>query len=604
MIAILSVAIFFASHSLVRADDNFDASLNSTYTVNDNGNTTIQQKFTLTNKKATVFAQQYALEVGATKLQNVRVFDDKGDIPSNVVVTQNKTSIGITFADKVVGEGKSRTFTIQFNNPDTAIISGNVLEVYIPKFSNAHDYSDYQVILKTPIRFGKPARVTPQNYTTQESAQFETLTFSHIGNLSISALFGQKQIFDYTLKYNLENPTGTTGVIQVALPPDTLQQKVQYQDLQPQPQEINRDADGNWIATYQIEAQKNLDVTLTGKVTTFLEAANPIPIPAPTSELTSPAKYWESNAPEIQELAQKYKTPRDIYDYVVGHLTYNYAKENGTVERLGAEGALANPTNSACQEFTDLFVAIARAAGIPARRVTGFAYTANSRLRPLGLISDVLHAWPEYFDKSSQKWVPIDPTWGNTTGGINYFDQFDFNHVVFAINGTSSTTPYAAGSYKRENQQSKDVDVKFGKDSPDPTQQFDITITKNTALSWPIESSYTISITNTSGVAWYNLPITLQTNNSSLQIDQAPKNLDYILPFQKKELTFFVKSPNVLASDPFTLTLKIGDVSSTHDLRTGLTFQNFDLVTPIVVGGSVVFIAFIAGSLLVPRRKR
>ena len=58
-------------------------------------------------------------------------------------------------------------------------------------------------------------------------------------------------------------------------------------------------------------------------------------------------------------------------------------------------------------EFTDLFVAIARAAGIPARESVGYAYTTNSRLRPLSLVTDVLHAWPEYYDADKKIWVHL-----------------------------------------------------------------------------------------------------------------------------------------------------------------------------------------------------
>jgi len=59
---------------------------------------------------------------------------------------------------------------------------------------------------------------------------------------------------------------------------------------------------------------------------------------------------------------------------------------------------LDNTTNAVCLEYTDLFVTLARAAGIPSRSIEGFAYTKNSRLRPLSLVDDVLHAWVQYYD--------------------------------------------------------------------------------------------------------------------------------------------------------------------------------------------------------------
>ena len=107
---------FFAFVTPARADENFDVQLSSVYNVGSAGNTAVQQKFQITNKKPTVYAKQYALEVGATKLQNVKAFDSNGSIPIQVVNTANKTSIALSFNDQIVGEGKSRNFTIQFDN--------------------------------------------------------------------------------------------------------------------------------------------------------------------------------------------------------------------------------------------------------------------------------------------------------------------------------------------------------------------------------------------------------------------------------------------------------------------------------------------------------
>jgi transglutaminase-like putative cysteine protease len=68
-----------------------------------------------------------------------------------------------------------------------------------------------------------------------------------------------------------------------------------------------------------------------------------------------------------------------------------------------------------CNEFTTLFVALARAAGLPARTVSGLIYL-NGRF--------YYHAWPEVY---LNDWVAVDPT----------FDQFpaDAAHVRIAVGG-------------------------------------------------------------------------------------------------------------------------------------------------------------------------
>jgi len=63
-----------------------------------------------------------------------------------------------------------------------------------------------------------------------------------------------------------------------------------------------------------------------------------------------------------------------------------------------------------CNEHTSLFVALARAGGIPARIAAGVAYT--DRIGDRGAF--YYHAWPEVYlgPETGGGWVPVDPTFG------------------------------------------------------------------------------------------------------------------------------------------------------------------------------------------------
>ena len=93
---------------------------------------------------------------------------------------------------------------------------------------------------------------------------------------------------------------------------------------------------------------------------------------------TAAKTYWQTGDDRILTLTRQLKTPRAIYDYVVHALTYDIDRVLQRKERAGALGALKNPSSAVCLEFTDLFIALARAAGIPAREVDGFAYTLDA----------------------------------------------------------------------------------------------------------------------------------------------------------------------------------------------------------------------------------
>jgi transglutaminase-like putative cysteine protease len=61
-----------------------------------------------------------------------------------------------------------------------------------------------------------------------------------------------------------------------------------------------------------------------------------------------------------------------------------------------------------CSEKTVLFVALARAAGIPAREVAGLMY-AGSTYTDEDSPAFAYHAWPEIY---AGRWVALDPGWG------------------------------------------------------------------------------------------------------------------------------------------------------------------------------------------------
>ena len=172
--------------------------------------------------------------------------------------------------------------------------------------------------------------------------------------------------------------------------------------------------------------------------------------------------YWEVSNVDIQNLAKKLKTPYAIYEYIVKNLTYDFSRVTAQKDRLGGALVLKNPNSAVCLEFTDLFIALSRAAGIPAREINGFAYTEDDDERPLSLVKDVLHAWPEYYDYDREAWIMIDPTWGNTTRGLDYFHTLDLDHFAFVIKGENSEYPVSAGGYKLEGDATeKDVLVGF-----------------------------------------------------------------------------------------------------------------------------------------------
>jgi hypothetical protein len=253
-----------------------------------------------------------------------------------------------------------------------------------------------------------------------------------------------------------------------------------------------------------------MDIEVDGSVQLFAVARRYI-FPTKTNlEInTKKTKYWQTDDPNIQELANKLRTPENIFNFVKDTLSYNKNKLTNYPVRLGAKNSLIQSNNASCMEFTDLFVAIARSAGIPAREINGFAYTENPEIQPLSLVNDVLHAWPEYWDYSKNTWIPVDPTWGSTSG-VDYFNKFDLRHIVFVIHGKDAEVPISPGSYKLGSNPQKDVFVNFGQLPVERNEQLKITyslskyffITRGIDIT--LENIGISSIYNSSGKVYFD----------------------------------------------------------------------------------------------------
>lgn len=440
------------------ASGEFQADYNVQYAVAPSGITIVTQNISLTNLQTNLYPQKYSITIDSTNIRNVISYDSGGVVPTEIKQKDGKTEILLTFNEKNVGLGKKLEFSLRYESTDIATLNGAIWEVNIPGVAQDPDLSTYIVSLRVPATFG------PNAYMSPLPASSGRWTKEQMTRGGISAAYGKVQQFDVTLSYFLENPSVTSTISEIALPPDTAYQKVIIHSLEPKPKTVLRDMDGNWLAQYDLLPAQKLSIQADLTVQVSLAPLTTEPVTLSQSDrkfYTKPLKYWEADNSEIQKLAQQYTTPRSVYNYVVSALVYDYQRAETAGPRKGAIGALASPRESICMEFTDIFIAIARAAGIPARESVGYAYTNNARLRPLSLVADVLHAWPEYYNDEEKRWIPIDPTWANTTGGINYFDKLDFNHITFAILGQSSEYPYPAGFYKKTGIQSKDVNVRF-----------------------------------------------------------------------------------------------------------------------------------------------
>lgn len=514
--SLISLFIFVG---VVSAAQEYQTDYTSTYTIDRNGVARVEHNVRIQNNLANIYATAYTISIGSNNIENISVTDDGQSVEIKIIKSQNSTKITIPIINPSVGREQIKEINITYTNPDIAIQAGNIWEINIPKLSNANEINNYERTLIVPLSFPDATTSLPSPQISQTNTE-TTYTWNGYKNDSITMFFGQEQFYQLKLKYEITNPTIQDQDTEIAIPPDTEYQRIFLESIIPEPNIISQDPDGNWLATYSLKSKQTLSIKAIIKATVVAVPTFNIPYPNSNLELlTSKTNAWNTKSRVITTLAQQLKTPLNIYTYLVDTLNYNYNRVRAGARRLGAEEALNNPTQAICTEYTDSFVALARSINIPAREINGYAYTTNTSLRPLSLEIDILHAWPEYYDQDKKSWIQVDPTWGNTTGGIDYFSKLDFNHITFVRHGLEDSYPFPAGAYK-VNSLSKAIDVTILTEKP--IERIDV----KTKLLDP--STGSVEITNMGNSALINYVVETSNGQSVL--------IDYLPPYGKKVL--------------------------------------------------------------------
>ncbi len=149
----------------------------------------------------------------------------------------------------------------------------------------------------------------------------------------------------------------------------------------------------------------------------------PGPTPSDLDRYLQPEAFLESDAPEILAEAEKAAagaTEPSLRAERLARYVHSIVDKRPTVSLPSAREVLRTRVGD-CNEHTSLYVAMARALGLPARVAVGLVYLRGAFY---------YHAWPEVYVAQSPtlgQWLPVDPT-------LNQFPA-DATHVRLARGG-------------------------------------------------------------------------------------------------------------------------------------------------------------------------
>ena len=170
---------------------------------------------------------------------------------------------------------------------------------------------------------------------------------------------------------------------------------------------------------------------------------------APGQEYLAAAAGAEADDPGIRAKAAELTrglTTADakaeaIMKFVTRYIAYDYNSPSRN------KGALAGFTTKSgvCSEYAGLFVAMARATGVPARLVYGWA---NSESLNGTLNGGNRHVWAEFYS-AEKGWVQVDPTFAIVLP-LDQVMRFDgLNHVAQDRVSTALSSSYLGNGYLR-----------------------------------------------------------------------------------------------------------------------------------------------------------
>ena len=201
---------------------------------------------------------------------------------------------------------------------------------------------------------------------------------------------------------------------------------------------------GNIIDAILSNAHQKLEVSSknAGKLsiqvpTVAAEDCPNLPIQDAEGEFLGASAYIQTEAPAIRAKAE------EILDGEVnswraakklGEWVYTAITEKKMSGGFGSSLTVLETLSGDCTEHTVLFIALARAAGIPARICSGVAYARDGFY---------YHFWPEVY---VGRWIQMDPTFGQTIA--------DANHIQLGGSAVESDNlmEFAEGAFRTLNQ--------------------------------------------------------------------------------------------------------------------------------------------------------
>lgn len=401
-------------------------------------------------------------------LDSIKVTDSVGN---DLYYTSEKTDSGNLLINVPIytriNYGQSYRIYLSYNSYGLLVKNGNVRDVYVPSFPKDYETNSGNINERIFTNINIPKKFGEINFSAP-AVEFIDNNEYLTSNIDKEKLIGQTlwiqvgttQYYQFEIKQPYKKTSNLSiynNTYEIPIPRDVfagpITQKVYYTNISPKPESVVLDLDGNLIATFKPKANLDGFIEISGFAVltqnnsiNFKASGDLSDIPQDILDRnTAPALYWESRSPEIVQTAMDlkgdetnvYNLISKTYEYVIGKIDYSTVKRFGINERQGALKTLKGGA-AVCMEYSDLFIALMRSQGVPARAAYGYGYSALDY--ETSSSQTINHQWAEVYIPSIASWINVDTTWGENGealigGDLNHF----YSHVTSIDPETPST---------------------------------------------------------------------------------------------------------------------------------------------------------------------
>lgn len=425
----LVIALWIALHSLAA---NVDYSVDTVYDVPKDGASTVTHLVSANNSSNETPPKTIQVPVVGSEITAVTA---TGSNRADLQATYDEGSqlITVPIPAGLAGSNKEWSFTLSYES-DLMRSFGETQVIQIPKLELPDiSLAEQTARITADLDLGFATTRGPEPTTTDISVGKQVVSYSNEAgplNESITLLFGETAVADVSVNATLSNSSFWWKTVRFALPPDTNQQQVLIQSIEPEPSAVKLDPDGNVVVEYNLGPKQDVSV-----VASALVQVNSLAYNTDSSQTindidqqlkdryTAATENWQPQNFDIQVGdSPVVDIVRQIQDAVIQTVTDDISSSPLNV-----------PSRSQGLKYADMLVGELRSSGIPARVVLGKVFSDGNEL----LSEPINHAWAEAYVPGIG-WMTLDPAFSTHA---DYFGATDVTHVGLVLWGINDDRP-------------------------------------------------------------------------------------------------------------------------------------------------------------------